>query len=381
MGGIWKMRAVARALGYDARMTKPHDERRDTDGALRSERVKADIEFAERREQIEEDAESKVQLARDRADAVLERARARADQQLDGAERDIAEQEREQADAILRAERATADVELADERQERARALAELLRDERALTDRFLGNERERADAAISARDDFLGMVAHDLRTLLGGMAMSAARLMRMPSGEETSQQVQREAARIQRFTGRMTRLVGDLLDVVSIEAGKLQMEAAPHEANELLRETLDAFEPVAAAREITLRGRVYSGTLLAEFDRERILQVLANLVSNAVKFTHDGGSVSILAEPFGEEVRISVADDGPGVPADKVHAIFERYGQSASYDRRGLGLGLYISKCIVEGHGGRIWVESLPGGGSKFFFTLPAAKRPAPAL
>jgi signal transduction histidine kinase len=124
------------------------------------------------------------------------------------------------------------------------------------------------------------------------------------------------------------------------------------------------------------LRGRVSSGSLLAEFDRERILQVLANLVGNAIKFTQEGGAVSILAEPIGPEVRFTIADNGPGVPAEKVDAIFERYGQSASYDRRGLGLGLYISKCIVEAHGGRIWLEALPGEGSKFFFTLPGHAR-----
>jgi signal transduction histidine kinase len=189
---------------------------------------------------------------------------------------------------------------------------------------------------------------------------------------------VQREAGRIQRFTSTMTRLVGDLLDVVSIEAGKLHMSTAPHEANDLLRETLDAFEPVASARQISLHGRVHPGSLLAEFDRERILQVLANLVSNAIKFTQKGGTVSIVAEPMSDDVRFTVADNGPGVPSDKLQAIFERYGQSGSYDGRGLGLGLYISKCIVEAHGGRIWVESDSGAGSRFRFALPGSKRPA---
>jgi len=352
------------------------ENRRETDQALHTERGEADRKYAERRDDIEEDADSVVQLARDRADEVLARARAGADDKLDETGRKIAERERAQEDAVLHAERETADIELTDERTERARALAELLRKERAQTDRYLGEEREHSDAAIAARDGFLGMVAHDIRTLLGGLAMSAARLATLPCEDALRQEVQREAARIQRFTSKMTRLVGDLLDVVSIEAGKMQLLAAPHEANDLVRETLDAFEPVAAARRISLRGRVLSGSLLAELDHERILQVLANLVSNAIKFTHDGGAVSIVAEPMGKDVRFTVGDNGPGVPAEKVQAIFERYGQSASYDRRGLGLGLYISKCIVEAHGGRIWVESVPGSGSKFFFTLPGTQR-----
>lgn len=263
-------------------MKKPDDERRATDEALRTERTEADNEFAERRGAIEQATDASVQVARDRADAVLSRARALADEHLDFTSRNTADHERAREETILQAERRAADLEIAGERTERARALAELLRTERAQTDRYLGDERERADAAIAARDEFLGMVAHDVRTLLGGMAMSAAQLKCIPCEGETRQQVQREAARIQRFTGRMTSLVGDLLDVVSIEAGKLRIEAAPHEATELLRETLDTFEPVAAARKISLRGRVYSGSLLAEFDHERILQVLANLVSNA---------------------------------------------------------------------------------------------------
>ena len=361
-------------------MDKPEgkDERGETDQALQTERDEADKKFSDRASQLEEHADAVVQLSRARADAVLHQARVHADERLDAGTHDAVDRERAREDSVLRAERAAADLELVDERQARARALAELLGNERAQTDRYLGTERERADAAIAARDDFLGMVAHDLRTLLGGMAMSAAQLTSFPGEGETRQYVLREAARIQRFTSRMTRLVGDLLDVVSIEAGKLQMAAAPHEANELLREILDAFEPVAAGREISLRGRVHTGSLLAEFDRERILQVLGNLVSNAIKFTQDGGSVSVVVEPIEADVRFTVADNGPGVPAEKVQAIFERYGQSASYDRRGLGLGLYISKCIVEAHGGRIWVESDLGAGSKFFFTLPGARRAA---
>jgi signal transduction histidine kinase len=356
-------------------MENPEDERGETDRALETERVEADKKFAETRSDIEEDADATVQLSRDRADAVLTRARERADEDLDPEARDRADRERAQADVVLEAERVNADGELAAERQERARALADLLRNERVETDRFLGTERERADASIAARDDFLGMVAHDLRTLLGGMALSAVQLTSIPCEGETRQLVHREAIRIQRCTSTMTRLVGDLLDVVSIEAGKLQMASAPHEANDLLRETLEAFEPVAAARGISLSGRVYPGSLLAEFDRVRILQVLANLVSNAIKFTQNGGSIFIVAEPIADDVRFTVGDNGPGVPTEKVQAIFERYGQSASYDRRGLGLGLYISKCIVEAHGGRIWVESAPGAGSRFFFALPSTK------
>lgn len=354
-------------------------ERDETDEALRTERDEADEKYTQTRARIEEGADATVEKARERADDVLARAREKADAKLtDTAAKAAATKERRQEDLALKEERSAADTQLGEERVERARALAALLRNEREETDRFLGTERELADAAISARDDFLGMVAHDLRTLLGGMAMSAAALKTLPLEGAMRDSVDREASRQQRFTARMTRLVGDLLDVVSIEAGKLQVEPEPQEATLLVRETLDAFEPVAAARGISLTAKVTSGSLLAEFDRERVLQVLANLVSNALKFTKDDGAVFVLAEPVGDEVKFSVSDNGPGIAQEKVDAVFQRYGQVASYDRRGLGLGLYISKCIVEAHGGKIWLETRAGEGSTFFFTLPGRIRSA---
>ena len=125
-------------------------------------------------------------------------------------------------------------------------------------------------------------------------------------------------------------------------------MEAAPHEAQTLMRETLDAFEPVAAAHGIALTGRVVQGSLLAEFDRERILQVLANLVSNAIKFTPPEGRVSIRIHHENDEIRFSVSDTGVGIAPEELERVFERFRQ-VRHDRTGLGLGLHISKCIVD--------------------------------
>lgn len=136
----------------------------------------------------------------------------------------------------------------------------------------------------------------------------------------------------------------------------------------------LDAFEPVAAARGVSLTAQVASTPLIAEIDHDRVLQVLANLVSNAIKFAERGGAVRLVAERVERRIRFIVTDDGPGIEREKVDAIFQRYWQAASYDRRGLGLGLYISKRIVEAHDGKIWVESEPGRGSNFFVTLPAS-------
>lgn len=356
----------------------PDDEREQTDQALRAERAEADNKLRDAHSTLEVEANATLEEARLRADALLARARALADTKVtESSVRRTMAEERATEDATLETERAAADGRLSAERLAHARVLADILRHERGETDRHLDTEREQMDVALETRDDFLAMVAHDLRTLLGGMAMSAASLKTIAADDETRMRVNREAARLERFTARMTRLVGDLTDVVSIEAGKLHLDATPHEANSLIRDTLEAFEHVATLRGVTLDARVGSGSLLAEFDRERVLQVLANLVSNAIKFSREGETVSIRIEPIGREIRFTVTDTGAGIPAEKVTAIFERYWQVASYDRRGLGLGLYISKRIVEAHGGRIWVESAVSQGSRFFFTLP--RRPPP--
>jgi signal transduction histidine kinase len=360
--------------------TKPRPEQDRTDESLRDERQKTDDAFSKKRDAIDENADAAFHHARATADTSLKGARAKTDERL--AQSDASPQERQsvaservQEDAVLQRERATSDAKLQEEREARKRALADLLRLERAKTDEHLLIERVRSDDALAARDDFLGMVSHDLRTLLGGIAMRAAMLVRNASQDEAGQRTRRDAESIQRFTARMNRLIGDLLDVASIEAGRLTVEPRPEDALRLVRETVEAFQPDVSAKGISLDSDVARDSLLARFDHERILQVLANLLSNAIKFTPEGGRISIRVEPVEEEVRFSVTDTGPGIDEDKLGRIFERFWQVLASDRRGLGLGLYISKCIVEAHGGRIWAESKPEAGSTFFFTLPGAR------
>lgn len=108
--------------------------------------------------------------------------------------------------------------------------------------------------------------------------------------------------------------------------------------------------------------------------DRERIFQVLSNLIGNAIKHTPEGGTIAVHIEPGANEILVTVADTGPGIPTDDLPHVFNRYWQSPRKSREGTGLGLYIAKGIIESHGGRIWVESLPGAGARFMFTLPLA-------
>src|SRR5204863_4282416 len=137
---------------------------------------------------------------------------------------------------------------------------------------------------------------------------------------------------------------------------------------------SVEVFQPAAAAHGIELTAQTEGPSIEASFDRERILQVLANLLSNALKFSARGARVSIRAGSAKGEVRVSVADTGPGIPAASLEAIFGKYWHVGRRDRRGLGLGLYISRCIIEAHGGRIWAESAPGAGATLVFALPVA-------
>lgn len=356
-------------------------ERELTDKSLAGERGKTDDELAKRAGTVEENADAVVERARHRADDVLARARARADEKLmrEGSTADASaavESERRREDIALGHERARADEELTAERDERRRAMAALLALERAETDSHLLGERDRADDAVKSRDDFLALVSHDIRNLLGGLAMSAASLLSIKG--EAGPVVRREAERIQRYTARMNRLVGDLLDLASIEAGRLAVVPSRHDAIELLRETQDVFQPIATTKGISIRTEVKAGTLLARYDHERILQVLANLVGNAIKFTPPGGRVDLAVEPIASEIRFMVSDTGCGIASDERGAIFEKFWQTTR-ERSSLGIGLYISRCIVEAHGGRIWAESQLGKGSTFYFTLPPASAASP--
>ncbi len=358
----------------------PRPERVETDHSLQAERAKADEQLIRRGSSLEKDAEQVVQLARDRADSLLEAARQKADATLRQAEgpaevTDSLSLARAFEDDAVTVARAAADEKLEEERAEQQQALTLLLKIEREETDERLLTERARADHAVASRDDFLAMVSHDVRGILGGMAMSAELLMQTSPEPPAGERVHREAQRIRRLTGQMNRLIGDLLDVVSMESGKLNVVATEQDATRLLTETLESFQLTAAARKIVMTSEVGPGRALASFDHERILQVLGNLVGNSMKFTKAGGSIALSLTPAEDEILFTVRDCGCGIAADQLDAIFERFSQGAQVDRRGLGLGLYIARCIVEAHGGKIWVQSEPGKGSAFHFTLPKTR------
>jgi signal transduction histidine kinase len=361
----------------------PRPERDQTDESLRTERKNIDEVITERRAGVEESADALVERARQQADAVLDRAREKADHTSDADEPEVREH-----DAVVRAraleddrvqdERAAADELLRRERAEQASILAALLPMEREKTDRYLLTERTRSDDALAHRDDFLGMVSHDLRNLLNGIFLNATLLSEQASESDEGRRTIAGMKRIERYVARMNGLIGDLVDVVSIDAGKLAVRLQRADAVALLTEAVGAFALPASAKGIALELETVESTLLADFDHDRTLQVLANLLTNAIKFTNGQGRIVVRGARAGDALRLSVSDTGAGIPDTMLTAVFQRFWQVGVNDKRGLGLGLYISKCIVEAHGGRIWVESKLGEGSVFYFTIPGAVRAA---
>jgi signal transduction histidine kinase len=354
-------------------------ERDETDESLRTERQKTDQALRVKQLSIEKQADEVVDRAREMADAVLSEARDKADQKLERGEspieaRETVSEERVLEDAILRSERAAEDESLRLEREEHARALHRLLPLEREKTDRHLLTERARADFAISNRDDFLGIVSHDLRNLLQGIAVNTNLLTVQAADDEAGQQVRAGVKRIERYAARMVRLIGDLVDVTSIDAGKLAVNFSRQDLCALVAEAIATFEPIASAKGISLAQESAEPSILVDCDHDRMMQVLANLLTNAIKFTPDGGKVSIRVERAEGKVFCYVSDTGPGIPGNMLELVFERFWQAGTNDRRGLGLGLYISRGIIEAHGGTIWAESTMGEGSRLFFTLPQA-------
>jgi signal transduction histidine kinase len=350
--------------------------RKQTDESLAIERAKTDRAIGVKRAAVEEEADNVIERAREDADEILTVARAKADEKLSArvastnAQADVTEA-RALADQQLQDERAEADKALHQERT--AERISRLFPLERGETDKFLLTERARSDNALANRDDFLGMVSHDLRDLLNGIVINAAFIADHTSTDEQGQSSLQGALRIQRSACRMGRLIGDLVDIASIDAGKLAIVATVADASAVALEAVETWEAPAVTKGIALESNVH-GPIPAKFDNERILQVLGNLITNAVKFSARGGKIVIEVAAVEGQARFSVKDSGVGIPTDKLDAIFERFWQVGENDRRGLGLGLYISKCLVHAHGGKIWAESKPGIGSTFFFTVPCA-------
>lgn len=227
----------------------------------------------------------------------------------------------------------------------------------------------ETAQKALATRDELMGIIAHDLRNPLSAIRMKATLLRKGAESEKSRGQ----AESIEHVTLRMEHLIKTMLDVATLEAGRLSVTPAPCDVEDLLREVVEMFGSLSAAKQVGLQLRgVNKSGLTIRADRERVLQVFSNLVGNAIKFSPQGGQVVIALERQGETVRFAVSDSGPGIASEHLPHLFDRFWKHEMAGTKGTGLGLFIAKGIIDGHGGRIWAESDPGHGATFYFTLP---------
>jgi PAS domain S-box-containing protein len=254
--------------------------------------------------------------------------------------------------------------------------------DQRSLAEKFaaaasatLENARlyGLAQQANRARDEVLGIVSHDLRNPISAVAMCVRVLEENPpdSADARSELL----GTIRESAEWANRLIQDLLDVASIERGQLSLQIRDQEPAQIVLQALHMFEVEAQHHGITLSATVPTNLPLVSADSARVIQVLSNLLRNAIKFTPEGGRINVSAEQRDGKVILSVRDSGLGIAHEHQARVFDRYWQSADGSRaRGTGLGLSIAKGIVEAHGGKIWVDSIPGEGSTFAFSLPYA-------
>jgi signal transduction histidine kinase len=261
--------------------------------------------------------------------------------------------------------------ELEEKREELERLNGQLTRSNTELN---AANARLREIAEL--REEFLALTTHDLRsplTVISGVIsfFTSGRL------GELSPEQKNMVGMMERNTQNLIELVNDLLDAAKLESGTLQLELAPTNLRTLVHEICEPLEPLAREKGIALTQELPTDLPPARADRAKLRRIIVNLLSNALKFTPKGGRVTVRAELFNASLRISVADTGVGIAAEDLPLLFDKYEQArhrATRGEKGTGLGLYITRQLVELHGGTIHVESEVGRGSTFSFILPVA-------
>jgi PAS domain S-box-containing protein len=226
---------------------------------------------------------------------------------------------------------------------------------------------KEKAEAAVRVRDETLGIVSHDLRNPLTTIALSADLLRDAPAGEQPELiDTIRTSAR------QMQRLIQDLLDVARVEAGGLSVSMTLIDAEALVREVCALHEPLIEQKKLRLACEVRTPLPRICADHDRLVQVLGNLIGNAVKFTPERGTIAVEAKLRDSQVHFVVRDSGPGIPEKDLKNVFTPYWQAKKTAHMGAGLGLAIVRGIIAAHHGQVWAENAPGGGAMFTFTVP---------
>jgi signal transduction histidine kinase len=228
-------------------------------------------------------------------------------------------------------------------------------------------------EQAVQAREDVLAVVSHDIRNFL--QAIRSGVLMLSTRKDSLSEDVRNMIyERIKITVDLMSRMITDLMDMANIRVGRISVSLRPEIISSLIHDAIVVHEPLASDKGIKLKTNIEEADALVECDRERVLQVLANILGNAIKFTQCG-TIDVSAVRSGDHLKVSVADCGPGIEPKDLPHVFDAYWSGEKDARRGTGLGLYITKRIIDAHGTKIWIESSPGVGTTVHFCLPLVK------
>jgi signal transduction histidine kinase len=233
-----------------------------------------------------------------------------------------------------------------------------------------LACEKARAERAVDVRDQVLAVVSHDLKNPLATIGVTADLLERRC--DRLAPELSRHARTIRQNVLGANRLIGDLLDAASIEAGRLSLHLRPATAGDIARDAVDRIRPLAEAAGLVVNLELPGPPVEVACDRDRVLQVFSNLIGNAVKATPSDGTIGVALEAAPGEIRFTVSDTGCGIDPEELPHLFDRFRRGRSAQYQGSGLGLAIARGIVEAHGGTIGVDSAPGRGTRFSFTLP---------
>jgi signal transduction histidine kinase len=215
-------------------------------------------------------------------------------------------------------------------------------------------------------------LVSPYLRYPLSAIGAGASMLRRLTGVDDTA--IGRAVDLVARNVVRMQQLVGNLLDLARHDSAGLRLDMGKHPPRAIVYDALDTLAPVAAQKNVQLEARMPAELPVVRCDREAMVRVLTNIISNAVKFTPSGGAIRVRVERARGDIRIAVSDTGPGIARSEMVHVFDRFWQAKRASRTGAGLGLSIAKAIVEETGGSIGVESHVGVGTTFYFTIPLA-------
>jgi signal transduction histidine kinase len=255
--------------------------------------------------------------------------------------------------------------------------LAQTLEERVAERTQDLQSANERLHELDQLKSSFVSIVSHELRTPMTSIKGLVENMLDGLTGILNERQTF-YLGRVKYNIERLTRMINDLLDLSRIESGRMDLHPSPVNLGSLAREVVETLQPMAQERSLLLEVHITATVVLIQVDRDKLIQIFTNLINNALKFTDSPGTVTVEVRQLEDgSIQTCIVDTGCGIPLEEQQTIFERFyrGQSSEMKNRGAGLGLAITKSLVELHGGSIWVVSTPGEGSRFCFTLPVTQ------